>query len=92
MTVEEAQYVCWTFIVMFAVAMMISHSDDPPARGGPGGTRVDASGWKQQRLRSALLMSVSLDLRTPLAAIHGVCQRAQPRSRSSLAARQRANF
>jgi K+-sensing histidine kinase KdpD len=81
--VTDVQYV-WTFIVMFIVAMMISHltirlrEEADAARQGEQRSawlmekakkaEIDA---ETERLRSSLLSSVSHDLRTPLAAILG---------------------
>ena len=81
--VSDAQYV-WTFAVMFAVAMIISHltirlrEEAEAARQGEQRTawlmekakkaEVEA---ETERLRSSLLSSVSHDFRTPLTAIVG---------------------
>src|SRR4029077_9099984 len=82
-SVTDAQYV-WTFMVMFAVAMIISHltirfrEEAESARQGE-----ERSAWlmekakkaevetESERMRSLLLSSVSHDLRTPLTAIVG---------------------
>ncbi len=82
-SVHDFQYL-WTFLVMFITAMVISHrtirlrEEAETAREGEQRSawlmekakkaEVDAEG---ERLRSALLSSVSHDLRTPLAAILG---------------------
>ena len=81
--VSDAQYI-WTFAVMFAVAMIISHltirlrEEAETAREGERHSawlmekakkaEIEAEG---ERLRSALLSSVSHDFRTPLTAIVG---------------------
>ncbi len=81
--VSDAQYV-WTFIVMFTVAMIISHltirlqEEAEAARQSEQRTtwlmekakkaEVEA---ETERLRSSLLSSVSHDFRTPLTAIVG---------------------
>ena len=83
LTVSDIQYV-WTFVVMFVVAMIISHltirvrEEAEAARQGEqrsvwlmekaAKAEVEA---ESERLRSSLLSSVSHDLRTPLAAILG---------------------
>src|ERR1019366_5746148 len=82
-SVTDAQYV-WTFIVMFAVAMIISHltirlrEEAEAARQGE-----QRSAWlmekakkaeleaESERLRSSLLSSVSHDFRAPLTTIVG---------------------
>ncbi len=82
-SVTDAQYI-WTFIVMFAVAMIISHltirlrEEAEAARQGE-----ERSLWlmekakkaeleaESERMRSALLSSVSHDFRTPLTTIVG---------------------
>ncbi len=82
-SVTDAQYV-WTFIVMFAVAMIISHltirlrEEAEAARQGE-----QRSAWlmekakkaeleaESERMRSSLLSSVSHDFRTPLTTIVG---------------------
>jgi K+-sensing histidine kinase KdpD len=82
-SVSDAQYI-WTFAVMFATAMTISHltirlrEEAAAARQGE-----ERSAWlmekakkaeldaEAERMRSALLSSVSHDLRTPLTAIVG---------------------
>lgn len=81
--VHDVQYV-WTFIVMFATAMTISHltirfrAEADAARESEQRSIWLLEKAKQaevaadsERLRSSLLSSVSHDLRTPLAAIMG---------------------
>jgi len=82
-SVSDAQYI-WTFAVMFAVAMLISHltirlrEEAEAARQGEQRSawlmekakkaEIEAEG---ERMRSSLLSSVSHDFRTPLTVIVG---------------------
>src|SRR5579864_549282 len=81
--VSDAQYI-WTFLVMFTAAMIISHltirlqEEAEAARQGEQRTAWLMEKAKKaeieaatERMRSALLSSVSHDFRTPLAAILG---------------------
>jgi two-component system, OmpR family, sensor histidine kinase KdpD len=82
-TVSDAQYI-WTFAVMFAVAMIISHLTVRLREEAQAARQEEQrSAWlmekakhaevaaETERLRSSLLSSVSHDFRTPLTAIVG---------------------
>lgn len=68
-TVEDIQYLL-TFAIMLAVALVISHLVDSVRRQAArqASLTVDA---ETERIRSALLASISHDLRTPLAVLAG---------------------
>lgn len=83
MRVADVQYI-WTFIVMFATAMLISHLTIRLREKAQAAEESEQRAvWllekakkaeieaESERLRSSLLSSVSHDLRTPLAAILG---------------------
>ncbi len=82
-TVSDAQYI-WTFAVMFAVAMIISHLTIRLREEAEAARQEEQrSSWlmekakkaeidaETERMRSSLLSSVSHDLRTPLTTIVG---------------------
>lgn len=67
--VDSAQYVV-TFLVMFAVALLISHLAVRVKAQAEAAKRAEVVA-ETERLRSSLLSAVSHELRTPLAAIVG---------------------
>lgn len=67
--VAHPQYLV-TFVVMFAVAMVISHLTLRVRAQADAANRAEVAA-ELERLRSSLLSAVSHDLRTPLAAIIG---------------------
>lgn len=69
LAVANNQYLV-TFVVMFAVAMIISHLALRVRTQADAAKRAEIEA-ETERLRSALLSAVSHDLRTPLAAILG---------------------
>lgn len=69
LTVEDAQYVL-TFAIMVAVALVISRLVDSVRRQAAAQVSLEVEA-ETERIRSALLASISHDLRTPLAVMAG---------------------
>ena len=69
LTVDDAQYL-FTFAIMVIVALVISHLVETVRRRAAAQAKL-ALDAETERMRSALLASISHDLRTPLAVIAG---------------------
>jgi two-component system sensor histidine kinase KdpD len=69
LTVDDAQYLL-TFAIMLAVALIISRLTEDNRRGARQQAALEVEA-ESERMRSALLASISHDLRTPLAVMSG---------------------
>jgi two-component system, OmpR family, sensor histidine kinase KdpD len=90
LTVEDAQYL-FTFAIMLAVALAISRLTEDVQRRARDQTRLAVEA-EMERVRSALLASISHDLRTPLAVMAGASsslaesgEKLKPEERTALA-------
>ena len=90
-TVDDAQYLL-TFAIMLAVALVISRLVERVRRQAAAAASLEVEA-ETERIRSALLASISHDLRTPLAVMAGASSslaesgdRLSPAQRRSLAA------
>jgi two-component system sensor histidine kinase KdpD len=89
-SVDDVQYLL-TFAIMLAVALVISHLVDSVRRQASAHAELEI-GAETERIRSALLASISHDLRTPLAVMAGASsslveegERLPPEQRRALA-------
>ena len=88
LSVDDAQYLL-TFAVMLAVGLMISHLVERARAQARAQAKLEAEA-ETERLRSALLASISHDLRTPLAVMAGASSTLAERGEQMSAEERRA--
>jgi len=87
-TVDDVQYLL-TFAIMLAVAFIISRLTESVRREAQARTRLGVEA-ETERIRSALLASISHDLRTPLAVMSGASSSLVERGESLAPAERQA--
>jgi two-component system, OmpR family, sensor histidine kinase KdpD len=88
LTVHDAQYLL-TFAIIVGIALVISHLTQNVHEQAAAGARLTVQA-ETERVRSALLASISHDLRTPLAVMAGASSTLAERGESMSAEERRA--